>query len=335
MATKEGQQRHRDRKAPGCHCRGERLVMIIGNARDRTIAAAKQWVRRLTNVGRSVWFSSAAGATASMNSPYILSGNDWARFQPQPGSNGNTAQWAATFQDFCFFEEIMVMAHGSQVGLWRDLLTTLATVIYGRSVRKLTLWVCESSHAIYPGNPNNQRYYERLCGLVTPRKCPCGCDLALCSAKAIHPDGDHPPGYRCPAADECTTLYFAAWYEHPRPGGTTWTLPSKLGLDLAPTNNGQPLTSPDGRVRKVTICPGAAAGSFTITARVMSGADVFAGFRVRTDTGLYETNPHYSDRIQPDRRLRDAAPRPPATPIPYSGPTACATLDGCLREGPH
>ncbi len=331
MTNDQGKPPRPDRRAEGCHCRGERLAMIIGNGQNRTITAARHWLRELPEVGRKAWFSSAASGTASMNSPYVPSGTDWTRFERQPGASGNTAQWAATFGDFCFFEEMLIMAHGSQIGLLRDLLATLPTVIGGRAVRKLTLWVCESSHTIYPANPNNLHYYERLCGLVAPRPCPCGCDLARCTAKAIHPDGSHPAGYRCPAADECATLYLAAWYPHLRPGGNTWTLPSTLGLDLAPSNGGEPLTSPDGRVREVRVCPGAP-GRFAITARVVSGATVFAVLQVRADTGLYDTNPQNTDRIQPNRRLRDADARLPATPTPYGGPIACATLDGCLRD---
>lgn len=338
----EGTGRHEEgrpgeRRAPGCHCRSERMVVVIGNARDRTIQAAKRWVLGLPHVGRRVWFSSAAGGTASMNSPYVPdpAGADWTRFQRAPGHNGNTRQLAATFQDFCFFEEILVMAHGSQVGLWRDLLRALETLIAGRAVRKLTLWVCESSHDIYPGNPNNQRYYEKLCGLVVPRLCPCGCDLALCVRKALDPSGRHPAGYRCPAADECARLYLAAWYEHPRSGGASWILPSDLGIDLSATSGGQPLTSPDGRMREVSVCPGPGAGGagpYVASVRVVRGPDVFAGFQVRADTGLYETSPLNQDRIRPDRRLRDAEPRLPSSPTAYGGPRACPARDGCLVD---
>src|SRR5215471_16290968 len=108
-----------------------------------------------------------------------------------------------------------------------------------------------------------------------------------------HPDGSHPANYRCPGQDDCNRAYFAGWYDDPRPGGKTWTLPAKLGLDNSPASGGQPLTSPDGKMREVTVCnvPGGKR-RYPITVKVVSNPDVFAGLKVRADTGLYQDFPN-------------------------------------------
>src|SRR5262249_35014441 len=113
MSNGEEHQGQPVEKQPGCHCRSERLAIIIGDKNDATIGAAKQWLLGFPQAGRRIWFSSAAGGTANMDSPYVpnAAGTDWKRFERTPGHTGDTKQLGASLTDFCFFEEIIVMAH--------------------------------------------------------------------------------------------------------------------------------------------------------------------------------------------------------------------------------
>ncbi len=318
-------QKQEQKKKPGCHCRGERLLIILGHRNDATIRATKEWALGLRNAGKRVWFSAAPNSSPAFDVPRVpnSTNDDWPHYKRPSGANGSTTDYAKTFDDFCFFEEVMVMSHGS-TPRGAQFIKCLAQLAGGRPIRKLTLWICELSRDLYPNNSSNSKEFEKLAGLIVPKTCPCACDLALCSAKAINPDGKHPSGYACPGPKEATKMYVAGWYAHPR-GSGTWTLPSKLGIDLGPGNGGQPLTSPDGTVREVTVHP-----NKSITTRVVTSPTVFNGFRVKTDTGLYETNPQSSDRITPARRLQESTAE--VTAEAYTGPTACPSKDGCLRD---
>lgn len=166
------------------------------------------------------------------------------------------------------------------------------------------------------------------------------CDLALCDGRCHDPDGNRRPGYRCPDITDCTTIFAAAWYEHRLGSGNDINVPSKLGINLAPTNNGQPLTSPDGRMREVTICASETAGStaanpqyeYSAEVHLVTNPTVFDGLSVQADAGLKEYRPSSSDNINTDWRLRRATARPETNPVPYNGPQACPGLDGCIPD---
>jgi len=305
-----------------CHCAGHRAILVFGAASDPTIHAALEWTLRQPNVHHKAHYTRAAGDT-----PHIpnAAATGWDGLRTASGKVGKTDDLGSLATDCCFYEEILVMAHGSHPGLNQFLASTLGQFIQTRPVRKLTVWTCETASDIYPGAGSNRHYYEKICGLLIPKACPCNCDLSLCDGRCHDPAGATHAGYRCPSVAETAKLYLAAW-EDVKVAGKTKHIATKLGINPA-APGGRVFTSPDGRLREVTIN---ADGSTSMT--LVTGASVFAGITVQPDPGLSHPKPAKANGINADWRNAAATARVPVALHGYTGPTseACPNRQGCM-----
>lgn len=315
-----------ERKTPPrhCHCVGHRAIFIFGASSNRTIRAALSWTLAQTNVHHKAYYIRASGGRPKIPN---AAGNRWVVLRDARGRVGDTADLGAQITDCCFFEEILVMAHGTHPGLNQFLSDKLGQFIQTRPVRKLTVWTCDTATDIYPNARTNRRYYEKICGLLQPKACPCNCDLNLCDGRCHDPDGNTRAGYKCPSVAETSKLYLAAW-DDVAVGGRTKHIAAKLGITPGRAD-GQVFTSPDGRMREVTI---SADGSTSMTLR--EGADVFAGIRVREDKGLKHRQPRRARSLNARWRRAAAQALLPTALHAYTGPlaTTCRNREGCLPE---
>jgi hypothetical protein len=312
-----------------CRCVGHRLLLVVGSGRDPSIAAALRWAldQPPANTHHRVWVRGGTSSEPSWSDPQVprtVRGiTNW-RDVDAPRGRDKVQALVASFGDCCFLEEVLVIAHGGTLGLYRGLPTQLPRLVGHRVIRKLTIFACSSAEQVHPGFGGFGRHYPTLAGIVAQRRCPCGCDLDACDDAALDPDGGHPSGYRCPADGDSGKLLLAAWYAHGNGFRT-----SKLGLD--PRTPDQPLTSPDGRLREVTVAPDGS-GGFTTTATVVANPAVLDGVRVREDRNLRS-----GDDARFDDEGRRLAPHP-ATPRPpgrYQGPQRCDhDPGGCLPDTP-
>jgi len=318
----------RDRRPPNrreprhCHCAGHRAILVFGSSSDPTIKAALTWTLARTNVQHKVYYTNATADNPKVPKP---ANNGWIGVRTPGGQVGKTSDLGQQISDCCFFEEILVMAHGSHAGLNKFLSKTLGQLIQTRPVRKLSVWTCKTATDLFPNDGTNRKYYEKICGLLQPKACPCNCDLNLCDGRCLDPDGAARPGYKCPSTAETSKLYLAAWQDVTT-GGNTRHIAAKLGI-VPGAPGGQVFTSPDGRVREVTI---SADGRSVMN--LVTGADVFAGIRVRADPGLSHPNPAAANSLNAAWRLAAARAVPPAALHGYTGPiaTECVNKEGCL-----
>jgi hypothetical protein len=132
------------RRAPQCHCQGGRLIIIIGRGSNDAIRAALDWAAT-TSLAHlyKVHFDERIDANPDLVRPRVspgAAGKVWPDFQKgsQTGAIGNMVQ---TFDDCCYYEELMIVAHGSQVSLYRELASFLPRFL-DRPVKKLVFWVC-------------------------------------------------------------------------------------------------------------------------------------------------------------------------------------------------
>ena len=317
-------RRPRRKEVRHCHCAGHRVIFVFGSDSNATIAAALAWTLARANVQHKVYYTRASG-----DNPQVPNAarNGWDGVRRPNGTTGKTKDLGQQIKDCCFFEEILVMAHGSHPGLKKFLSETLGHFIQTRPVRKLTVWACETAADIFPNDRSGRHYYEKICGLIQPRACPCNCDLALCDGRCVDPDGATRAGYKCPSVEEKSKLYLAAW-EDRVVGGNTRYVAAKLGL-VPNDPGGDVFTSPDGRLREVTI---SADGSTEID--VDTGFNVFAGVTVRADDGLKHPDPGRANSLNREWRETPAPAMPPRTLHGYTGPlaTACANREGCLVD---
>jgi hypothetical protein len=207
-----------------CHCQGHRAIVVIGNANDRSIAGALTWA-----LGRAVehrLFYPAGSGDPRMLKPQVpnAANNGWVDYKPAPAPSTKARAVGITCKECCYLEEVLVIAHGHQQGLWRALVNCLPDVTRGKPMKRLVLWVCSSAAEVYPHNANNQHLFENLVFLAGPPvSCPCGCDPALCNAWNAKKTKQN---LKCPHSGECTELVAAGWYQS---GATNRA--AKLGLD--------------------------------------------------------------------------------------------------------
>ena len=230
-------------RAATCHCQGHRLAVVIGPGDNDAIGAALAWIRGLGVVQHRVWFPTGSTSNSpSVSAPHVpAAGGGWERFQVARGHRhvpGRTTQLVATWNDCCFYEEVIVVAHGNQTSLGTFLASHLGTLLETRPVRRLALWSCNAASEFYPHFHGGGRRFEKLCGFLVPKACPCNCDLARCAGRCRDPDGGTAPTYRCPSTAEPTTLYLAAWYaaggkDHASPLGIRSRRRRRPGPDLA------------------------------------------------------------------------------------------------------
>jgi hypothetical protein len=99
---------------------------------------------------------------------------------------------------------------------------------------------------------------------------------------------------------------------------------AKLGID--PSDARSPLSSPDGRLRRITV---AADGSVTAD-YVDPGVEVFDGKRSKQDGNLASGS---TAKVNPDRFLAPSRTQDPKNydpeKNPYKGPRCCGAGEGC------
>ncbi len=311
---------------PAHHCQGGRLLVIVGDFANPTIQASLRWAETLQardhHLHLLAYPTGGSNKDASWSIPHVpppagfvptRASDIWPRYR-SGDRNGNLPDLVATWRDCCYFEEVMFMFHGGQSGAFRGLIENLPKMLEGRPVRKFVLWSCESTDAFYPGRggAGGERNYRNIAHLVRPRACPCACRAGVCSARG--PRGERTT---CPTADQPSVILASALVDGKA---------AKLGL--AP-GNAQPLTTPTGELRRITVAP-----TGEVTAEIMpEGTPVFAGLRSRADRELAAGS---NTRVDVDRILQPVtaqAPRgtnPARDPNPYSGPRCCANGEGCI-----
>ncbi|MBI3929361.1 MAG: IPT/TIG domain-containing protein [Armatimonadetes bacterium] len=354
----EGQEDHGFPIADAAHhCQGGRLVVVVGGFEDGAIAGALKWTYNLSEPHvHKVAFSALAKESPNLDIPYVP-GEDgsWERYK-LPGKdgkksdkNGGLKPLVAGWQDCCFFQEVLVFMHGHQAGGWAFVRGGLPFILNNRPVKKLVLWTCESSNHFVPGKggDNPSQTYRWITWLARPAKCPCDCDPTACKAGYL--------GGLCPGEDSGC----------PKPGQPTTILTSGsvAGTDIAaklginPEDDKSPFTSPDGRVRVMTVTP-KGANETTVTAEMSRPeADVakqpciFLGKKIKADPGI---QPQYPAKVPektiagPDakqdvsttdiKKLPGSFKNPYGTgwePRPFAGPKCVKPPgDGCLPGPP-
>lgn len=340
---KDRPQRRGGAEQPHCHCQGHRLLVIIGNPRDRSIAGAMDWALTQTTVEHRIHYPAGPGNDPRMRQPSVpnATNDGWVAYAPAPIPPARVRAIAQPCKQCCFYEEVLVVAHGSQQGLWRTLTDCLPDICGAKKCKRFALWVCGSAADVYPHKPDTagHHYFEWLAFLIgPPLKCPCGCEPTLCRAWNA---GQTKKNLKCPSAGECVSLLSAAWFDIPA-GPQVNHHAAKLGMDT--TDTASPFASPDGRVLRTDICaiwvPGLIPLPVLVTesriTRVPAaggpGVTVFNGLTVKADPTLRDrTSPIVSPDMHTGKKGRTLGVAPPKLRrVAYKGPRACATLDGCI-----
>ena len=101
------------------------------------------------------------------------------------------------------------MAHGSPGGriVHKRIVENLPMISGGRRIKKLVLWLCNSSMDIIPDvNFHGMKYFNEYCSILVPGKCLCNCVLKLCMIRCKDPQNNHPVDYRCPDVVDSSKL---------------------------------------------------------------------------------------------------------------------------------
>jgi len=201
------------------------------------------------------------------------------------------------------------MFHGHQAGSWSKLLEYLPSVLNHKPVQKLVLWSCKSSKVFFPKSKKlTGEIYEKVCGMVAPKNCPCGCDHARCNSY----DADKAPT-KCPTAASPVVVLAAGAFH----GKAT-----NLGMNTESSDN--PLTSPDGTMRQITIAPDGAISAG------MTGANPQAFGPNTVQTGG-SAGAELGETFDPEIHLKGSNVIILKPKLPYSGTKACPAKDGCLK----
>jgi hypothetical protein len=316
-----------DLNGPQCHCQGGRLLVIIGDKDDPSISAARGWSlgTQIKHVHK-VAFQQFHYNTPELTVPKVpnAANDDWHDFQNS--LTGALKNLCATFNNCCYFEEVVIIAHGSQVGLYRSLVKLLSQII-DRPVSKLVFWVCGGNRGSYPftDSGRHQSFLE-ICNIIKPRKeCPCGCHHEDCHA--WNADQDNGGNGKCPVGKDTTVTVLSAGYY--AASGTHY--PSTLGLD--PNNQIQPFIAPDNSLIETTITEDPAGGPIVDTSsKAVTGQRVF-GTTIREDNTLKDP---VGIGFDPSVKIGKGTAVPPSgyKEAKYLGPTAdehgCTNKDGCL-----
>lgn len=317
---------------PRHHCQGHRLVLVLGKQTDPTIRSVLRWLllQPPRAIHHRLWVRASSGASASWTDPQVprlRKGKAvWGsveRLKRGRKKLSRALSLARSFDDCCFLEEVLVLAHGSTWGLYRELPRKLPGLLGGRPIRRLVLFSCGSADEIYPGFLGQGRHFGPLCGMVAPARCPCGCTIARCDSACLDPDGRAPHGYRCPDETDTGELLLAGWYARTAGGFRA----ARLGFD--PDHPTRPLSSPDGRLRRVAVTRQRDRGH-AAESSLVSEPRVFSDLVLRAD-GLLKSS---SDTtfFDEQKRLRPSEAVLPKTRAIYTGPTAPPGAPGCLED---
>lgn len=265
------------------HCQGGRLVMIIGDFKNKTIAASLRWAQGLKgdNLYRMAYDTGSSGKEPEMRYPHVPPGTTrgdgsevpagagWPRFETKAGENGDLKGLLATWKKACYFDEVLIMFHGHQTGGWHSLVGYLPPILDNRPVRKLVLWSCESTNQFLPGSGGDTaaENYRQICGIVRPKSCPCDCKPGICQARnadGVAKNGRSP--LECPTASDSVTILTSGSLTRDKKRYS-----AKLGLH--PKSVKTPFVSPDGSLRRITVAPDG-----TITAEIADSSEVGSVF---------------------------------------------------------
>jgi hypothetical protein len=308
-----------------CHCQGGRLLIIIGPASDLAIAAARQWatataIKHLHKMA----FEVATDHTPTLINPLIPdAASRWVEFQ-RGDHRGAVENLSKTFRDCCFFEEVVLIAHGHQTGLFYALEDFLPQIL-DRPVGKLVIWCCGGTRETFPftSGPRHKSFLH-ICNLVKPEiRCPCGCHHQACRAW----NADHTIVEKCPVSENATVRVLSAGYYDS--GGKSY--PSPLSID--PTQPGSPFGAPEGRLiaSSVTRDPTNPNDS-VVTCTDLTGQEVF-------DTPVQNTGAPTQPAgrsFDPRDKIKGGKGKPPSghRRATYQGPTTdgsrCPNKEGCL-----
>lgn len=349
-----------------CHCQGGRLLIVIGDRDDRTIRAAQNWAmyhfrRDLTLVPPA---SRGAAPTISLH-PHLhilrYGTNDRGPIMTRPRVGearvarvtdryGETraqlaAEWSEERElsredqrrllpaDCCHLDEVMIMFHGHQDGVYEGLIEYLPYVLNGRPARRAVIWSCQSGERFFPkqADADPPGVYERLLGILRPRNCPCGCDPAHC--RAIDADGRPST---CPSERESVTVLTAGFYVHPNDRDRA-RVPVNLEINLEEYENGEPrtldgvLSSPDGSLRQITVHPDGGVAATTTSVRADGlGVQVFGPIRAGAN-GHLPPRPRGARPSAPDL-LRTSQVDVAPDPSRNDGLRVCPVGDGCIPD---
>jgi hypothetical protein len=307
---------------PTCHCQGGRVLIILGNFEDRSIAQAMCWAKSLASGSMSnghlhvVAYNAPPRSDPEYGFPYVpdeKAKNGWRKIENLVNKSKRNQVLPTCC---CFYEEVMIIFHGHQAGGWSKLIENLPGILNRKPIEKLVLWSCKSSQVFFPNSTKFAgNVYEKISAIVAPKPCPCGCVPDTC--RAFGTDGQE---RQCPRGDTPVKILTAGMFN-----GRATSLQMKcVSLD-------NPLTSPDGTLREVTVNPDG-----KITARLTeAGVAVFGANTVgvtkkedcpaaedfRVDTGeVFRKEVHLADSAVPKKKLPE---------LPYRGLERCGD-EGCL-----
>jgi hypothetical protein len=308
-----------------CHCHGGRLVIVIGDSKNQTIAAARDWTSTLTNAGSPLYKMAFDVTTTSphFGTPQVVTNGKWTNF-PRASSEDKTAQdLRATWNECCYFNDVMIFAHGEKVA-FSDL-ERLADMYFDRPIVRLILWLCAGNRDTFPFTGHRDTF-GNLCYAVRPfDECPCGCDHSDC--RSFSADG---VAEKCPVGPYATTTIVSAGYY--TSGKKSYS--SKLSLD--PNDATSPFVAPDSGLIDTTVKSAAGGATVSWSPQAVTGGNVFAGRNVKAPAN--PPGPAAGYGIDPASVLKPGTgkPAPGSQGRPeYEGPRwndiDCPGADGCLQ----
>lgn len=301
-------------------------MIVLGPAKDNAIGGARTWGASL-NGGSPFYrlaFDVPLGSSPTMTKPEVVTNGQWQAFPPGNPASETWSMLAESFDQCCYFNEVLLVAHGHQTGVWtaiRDLLTQLLD----RPVQKLALWICAGDRDRFPFTGYKSTFGEIAYAVRPFRSCPCGCDHEDC--RSYSADGNPE---KCPVGDSAkTTILSAGYYDH---NGRKY--PSKLSLD--PANQQAPFGAPDGCLIETTVThtPGSPDSVDYSPIAQTGNISVFAGKQVHSEpspdppSGSYPINPQLL--LKPAKGKKQKGSKR----ADYQGPTSndidCPHQDGCM-----
>lgn len=269
-----------------CHCQAGRFLIICGGFSssaknvltdkdtDPDIKVILVWAARLNgNHLHKAAFPGFGRQAVSFNKPFfpkmkpaqagaaaeVDTDNHWVPSGPLGPGVSTPAQVTAalgqSWNDCCYFEEVLVIMHGDQSAT--ELIAGLPNLLSNKAVKKLVLWACKSGKKFRP----SEQLYQNLAYIARPKQCPCECKPGCNNRDSDKCAGQDP---QCPHG-EPTKIIMAG-----SANVFGVDVPVSVGIDHTDANS--PFMSPDGTAREITVD---AAGN--ITAKLGEKKDGTAG----------------------------------------------------------
>lgn len=320
---------------PTCHCQAGRLMIIAGPANDAAINAARTWA--LSNMtgphDHVISYVTSFGSSPDFMTPSGPDGKGGLKpFKKNKVSDAMPAL-RASFKDECFWQEIVVVAHGNQTGLYDALAHKLLNKILDRPTRKLVFWVCGGDREHYPFTTSARLDpFLDICKLVRPRaKCPCGCHEEDCHAY----DYREKPFGHCHGKGLSTKVLSAGY--HTASDGKKY--PSNLSVDPAQKDF---FGAPDGSLIETAVTSGDGKCEMQ-SDETHSGQDVL-GNPVRGTPAPpppnspiarnFDPNAYFGKKGHRERKVDKKDEEFAGYTGPKNDPSQCPHYDGCLPGRP-